>query len=337
MRNGKLKNRVWTLILFVGLSAAMSTLQANNKATTHPVMTKFIDKMVTKHGFEREVIISTLSEVKILPVIIEKMTRPAEAFPWHRYRNIFLKPDRIEQGVSFWQENADDLTAAEKKYGVPAEIIVAILGVETKYGRITGGFRLIDALTTISVDYPKRSKYFNKELEQAFLLAREEKFDLLSLEGSYAGAMGMAQFMPSSYRHYAVDGDGDGIRDLLNNKVDAINSIANYLKRHKWQAGEPIATRAQVSGEKYKKFVKKGMKPKVQLSNIADFSVTAEKEYPGSLKASLIELEQVEGMEYWLGLGNFYSITRYNHSNLYAMAVFQLSQEIKLSYEANES
>lgn len=327
-----MKKRVLTLSLVIGLSFGMTSLQAN-KATTHPVMTQFIDKMVSTHGFDRDEVKAVLSQAKILPIIIEKMTRPAEAFPWHRYRNIFLKPERINQGVEFWQENVSILEAAEKKYGVPAEIIVAILGVETKFGRITGGFRLVDALTTISVDYPKRSKYFIKELEQAFLLSREEKFDLLSLEGSYAGAMGMAQFMPSSYRHYAVDGDGDGVRDLLHNKADAVNSIANYLKQHKWKAGEPIATRAQVTGNQYKKFVKKGMKPKVSLNDIADYQVTAETQYAGKLKASLIELEQLDGMEYWLGLGNFYAITRYNHSNLYAMAVFQLAEEIKDRYQ----
>ncbi len=309
------------------------TAQANT-ATTHPIMTKFMDKMVDKHGFEREAVKSILSEAKILPVIIEKMTRPAEAFPWHRYRNIFLKQKRIDQGVAFWRENAKIIDGVEKKYGVPAEIIVAILGVETRYGRITGGFRVIDALTTISVDYPKRSKYFNKELEQVFMLAREEKLDLLTIEGSYAGAMGMAQFMPSSYRHYAVDGDGDGRRDLFNNTADAAASIANYLKEHRWKTNEPIATRARVSGLQYKAFVKKGMKPKVELKNIADYQVTAENAYAGHLKASLIELEQPDKNEYWLGLGNFYAITRYNHSNLYAMAVFQLSEEIKKSYQS---
>ncbi len=327
-----MKLRTFALPVFIGLSLVTTFTTQANTATTHPVMTQFMDKMVDKHGFERETVKSILSEAKILPVIIEKMTRPAEAFPWHRYRNIFLKQKRVDQGVAFWRENAIIIDEIEKKYGVPAEIIVAILGVETRYGRITGGFRVIDSLTTISVDYPKRSKYFNKELEQIFLLAREEKFDLLALEGSYAGAMGMAQFMPSSYRHYAVDGDGDGTRDLFNNTADAAASIANYLKEHGWKRDAPIATRAKVSGSEYKAFVKKGMKPKVNLKDIADYQVTAEEAYSGHLKASLIELEQSGNKEYWLGLGNFYAITRYNHSNLYAMAVFQLSEEIKKSY-----
>ncbi|HFE37447.1 MAG TPA: lytic murein transglycosylase B [Gammaproteobacteria bacterium] len=289
--------------------------------------------MVDEHGFQRQAVKSVLAQAKIKPVIIEKMTRPAEAFPWHRYRNIFLKPKRISQGIAFWLQYAALLKEAEKTYGVPAEIIVAILGVETRFGRIKGGFRLVDSLTTIAVDYPKRRQYFLKELEQAFLLAREENFDLLSLVGSYAGAMGMAQFMPSSYRHYAVDGDNDGVRDLLHNPADAVGSIANYLKLHHWKPGEPIATRATVVGTKYRQFIKKGMKPSVRIHDIGRYQVTAEKNYSKKLKASLIALEQQHGFEYWLGLNNFYSITRYNHSNLYAMAVYQLAEEIRAGYQ----
>lgn len=299
----------------------------------HPIMIKFTDKMVKKHGFKREEIEPVLAEAKRLPIIIEKMSRPAEAWPWYRYRKIFLKEKRINQGVEFWQENAAVLNAAEKKYGVPPEIMLAILGVETRFGRIKGGFRVVDALVTIGIDYPKRSKYFMKELEHVFLLSREENFVPLELEGSYAGAMGMAQFMPSSYRHYAVDFDNDGVRDLSNNVNDAVGSIASYLKRHGWTRGEPITTRAEVSGKKYQKFVKKGMKPKVKIADVGSYGVKAAEKYPDKLKASLIELElENDAKEYWLGMGNFYAITRYNHSNLYAMAVFQLSEEIKALY-----
>lgn len=329
-----MKTRVLILMIFVCLCLSVTAAQAN-VVTSNPIMIKFMDKMVKKHGFKREEIETVLSDAKVLPVIIEKMTRPAEAWPWHRYRKIFLKQKRINQGVEFWLQNEAILNAAEKKYGVPPEIILGILGVETRFGRIKGGFRVVDALVTIGIDYPKRSKYFMKELEHVFLLSREEKFDPLALEGSYAGAMGMAQFMPSSYRNFAVDFDNDGVRDLSNNNSDAVGSIASYLQRHGWTAGEPITTRAKVSGDKYPKFVKKGMKPKVKLKDIAKYNVVAEKEFPGNLKASLIELEQEEGMDYWLGLGNFYAITRYNHSNLYAMAVFQLAEEIKMQYSKN--
>ena len=330
-----MKVRVITLFILAAFSLMTFSLQAKDVTASvidHPIMIKFTNKMIKKHGFKREEIVGVLSDAKRLPVIIEKMTRPAEAWPWHRYRKIFLKEKRINQGVEFWSENAAILEAAEKKYGVPPEIILAILGVETRFGRIKGGFRVLDALVTIGIDYPKRSKYFLKELEQAFILSREEKFDLLELEGSYAGAMGMAQFMPSSYRSYAVDFSGDGVRDLLNNKSDAIGSIASYLSRHGWKRGQPIATRAEVSGKKYHQFVKKGMKPKVKLADVKGYGVTPAQKYSGKLKASLIELEQEKNNEYWLGMGNFYAITRYNHSNLYAMAVFQLSGEIKALY-----
>jgi membrane-bound lytic murein transglycosylase B len=329
-----LKIRILLLLTLIFISCSITAKQVDD-VTNHPIMIKFMDKMVNKHGFEREEIKSVLSQAKILPVIIEKMNRPAEAWPWHRYRKIFLKEKRINQGVEFWRENAAILEAAEKKYGVPPEIILGILGVETRFGRIKGGFRVVDALTTIGVDYPKRSKYFLKELEQVFILSREEKFNPLALEGSYAGAMGMAQFMPSSYRNFAVDFDGDGVRDLLNNKADAVGSIASYLSRHGWKAGDPVTTRATISGNKFKKFVKKGMKPKVKLANIGNYKVVAADKFSGDLKASLIELELESGMEYWLGLNNFYAITRYNHSNLYAMAVFQLAEEIKSLHYKN--
>ena len=333
-----MKIRVLTFLIFISFTFTVASMQAKDmtgSVVSHPVMKKFTDKMVKKHGFKREEIVIVLSDAKRLPVIIEKMSRPAEAWPWHRYRKIFLKEKRINQGVEFWRENAEILEAAEKKYGVPPEIILAILGVETRFGRIKGGFRVLDALVTIGIDYPKRCIYFLKELEHAFILSREEKFNLLELEGSYAGAMGMAQFMPSSYRDYAVDFDGDGVRDLLNNKSDAIGSIASYLSRHGWKSGNPIATRAEVSGKKYHAFVKKGMKPKVELANVKDYGVNPAQKFSGKLKASLIELEQENNNEYWLGMGNFYAITRYNHSNLYAMAVFQLGSEIKKLYSKN--
>jgi len=310
--------------LFIALNA-----QASTTVVTNPVISQFIDDMVKKHKFEKSDLKTLFADVQLLPDVIEKITRPAEAWPWHRYRNIFLKDKRINQGVQFWNENAAILAKAEKKYGVPAEIIVAILGVETRFGRIEGGYRLIDSLTTLVVDYPRRSKFFKKELEHVLLLSREEKFDPKTLMGSYAGAIGKPQFMPSSYRSYAIDFDGDGIRDLLNNTADAVGSVASYLAKHGWQKNNPIATRATIEGNAYKKFLKKGLKPKVKLAEINKYKVTAKDQFSSELKAALIELEQKEGMEYWLGLRNFYAITRYNHSQLYAMAVYQLAENIK--------
>jgi len=323
------------LVGFLGSSIFLaSQVNANQiSLNKNPIIVDFIDQLVKKDNFDRNKLIETFDQVQTRPEIIDKMNRPAEAWPWHRYRNIFLKDKRINQGVAFWNENEALLNAAEKKFGVSAETIVGILGVETRYGRRSGDFRVIDALTTITVDYPKRSRYFKKELRHLFLLAREEKADPMAFLGSYAGAMGKAQFMPSSYRAYAVDFSGDGKRDLINNTADSIGSIAAYLSKHGWKRGQPVTARAEVSGKKFAKFVKKGMKPKVKLADISEYGVSTALEYKPSAKASLIELEQKESKEYWLGLNNFYAITRYNHSNLYAMAVYQLSQEIKAKRE----
>jgi len=315
-----------TLFFVAGLSNSAS---ANaEKVTENPKIASFINKMVKQHKFERDELIRLFSEVELLPEIIEKMKRPAEGMPWHRYRQIFLKENRIALGVKFWQENEALLRRAEEKYGVPAEIIVAIIGVETRYGQHKGGFRVLDSMTTLAVDYPRRSKFFLREMEHFLLLARSEGLNPRSVLGSYAGAMGKPQFMPSSYREYAVDFDGDGVRDLLDNSADAIGSVANYLKRHGWQRGQPVAHMARVSGSKVKKQVKKGLKPHTSVGKLNSMGIVSETRLKKDLKTALIELEQSNGKEYWLGLNNFYAITRYNHSALYAMAVYQLGNAI---------
>ena len=318
--------------VFVLLIAFLSIPQIFANAappSTHPIVTGFIDNMVQKHQFDKDQLNAMFAQVEILPEVIQKITRPAEAWPWHRYRKLFLQQERIDQGVMFWNQHAKLLEQAEKQFGVPAHIIVAILGVETKYGRVTGNYRLIDSLTTLMVDYPRRSKFFSKELEHVLLLAREENIDPTTVQGSYAGAMGKPQFMPSSYRAYAIDFDGDGHRDLWNNPADTIGSVASYLQRHGWKANKPIVGVAKIEGESYKKFLKKGLKPKVKLSELKNYQVTTDLDQTAAHKAALIELEQTNGKEYWLGLDNFYAITRYNHSSLYAMAVYQLAESVK--------
>lgn len=314
-----------TLVL-VSTGAVAST--STKKVAEHPKIAVFIDKMVEKHKFKREELAQLFSQVERVPTIVERMTKPAEGLPWHRYRQIFVKENRIAQGVQFWRENEETLRRAEKKYGVPAEIIVAIIGVETRYGRHKGGFRVLDSLATLAVDYPRRSKFFTREMEEFLLLSRTEGFEPRSIMGSYAGAMGKPQFIASSYRRYAVDFDGDGVRDLLNNSADAIGSVANYLKRHGWKRGQPIAHQAQVEGKKYQRLVKKGLKPHTKVSEVKNHGVSSTESTVASMKTALIELEQKNGKEYWLGLPNFYAITRYNHSALYAMAVYQLGSAI---------
>jgi len=323
----------WLAILIIffapTLSAKTESAENNSSPVQNPIMVKFIDDMVKKHKFKKDALQVMFEDVVILPEVIKKITRPAESWPWYRYRNLFMKQERIDQGVEFWNEHSDILKKAERTYGVPAHIIVAILGVETKYGRITGSYRLLDSLTTLIVDYPRRSKFFRKELEHVLLLAREENIDPLTVQGSYAGAMGKPQFMPSSYRAYAIDFDKDGHRDLWNNSADAIGSVASYLKKHGWKANQSIVGVAKVEGDSYKRLLKKSLKPSVKLSELAKYKVTTDLDELSNQKAVLIELEQKKSKEYWLGLGNFYAITRYNHSALYAMAVYQLAESVK--------
>lgn len=305
-----------------------------NKPIDRPELKTFIADMAVKHRFKQDELHHLFSQMEFKPDIIEKITRPAEALPWHRYQRIFIQEERIQQGLEFWRENTALLAKAEQRYGVPPEIIVGILGVETRYGRTQGNYRVADALATLAFDFPRRGEFFRKELEHFLLLARDEALDPLSLLGSYAGAMGKPQFMPSSYRQYAVDFDGDGKRDLLDNTADAIGSVANYLKVHGWRRGEAVVYPAKVVGDRYKALVAKGLKPDVQLARFGEYDVKPQIKTPSVAAGALIELQTENGYEYWIGLNNFYAITRYNHSPLYAMAVHQLGQEIRRRYDA---
>ncbi|MEJ2179549.1 MAG: lytic murein transglycosylase B [Gammaproteobacteria bacterium] len=322
----KLSKIISACLLAIG---CLLTPIANADISQRADVNEFIDEMVKKHDFDRTNLVKVFKKVKINPKIIEYITRPAEAKPWYEYRPIFLKEDRIRGGVKFWRQNAKLLQRAYEEYGVSPEIIVAIIGVETKYGKYKGKFPVMNALATLGFDYPKRSKFFKKELEEFLLLAREEKANPMSIKGSYAGAMGKPQFISSSYRRYAVDFDGDGKRDILNSTADAIGSVANYFAQHKWYKDEPITTPAKVEGNSYKAIVKKGIKPKMPLKKILESGVSINQKQSPDLQAALIDLELKKGHEYWVAFNNFYVITRYNHSELYAMAAYQLSQEIK--------
>lgn len=288
----------------------------------------FVDDMAQKHGFDRAALLATFAQVQLKQKIIEAITRPAEAKPWYQYRPIFVTDTRIEEGVAFWNENRALLERAQQEYGVPPEIIVAILGVETRYGRHKGGYKVLDSLSTLAFNYPSRGAFFRSELEQYLLLTREEELDPLAITGSYAGAMGKAQFIASSYRRYAVDFDADGKRDLWDNTADAIGSVANYFQRHRWQPGAMVTTPTAVNGEQVQALVGMGIKPHTPMAQLRIQGVMPEGNVNPDEMAALIELETQEGHEYWLGLNNFYVITRYNRSPLYAMAVYQLGQAI---------
>jgi len=296
---------------------------------------RFINEMVKKEKFDKKELVSLFKKIKIRKNILKAIKRPAEGKPWYKYRKIFLTEERIQGGVEFWKENEQALQRVQEDYGVPAEIIIAIIGVETKYGRHKGGFHAAEALATLAFGYPRRGTFFKKELKELLLWSRDEGMDPYSIMGSYAGALGEPQFMPSNVRKYAVDYDGDKKHDLINNSVDAIASVANYFKKHGWVTGGPITLEARVKGSSYRKVVKKGIRPRSTVKHLAKLGIKPKQELSKqelaalqNEKTALIELKQKKGSDHWLGLTNFYVITRYNHSQHYAMAVYQLSQEI---------
>jgi len=288
----------------------------------------FIDQLVQEEKFERAYVTGLFEKAEYKQSIIDAITRPAEGKPWHQYRPIFVTKTRAEQGKAFLAKYRETLLRAEKEFGVPPEVVVAIIGVETRYGRHAGNYRVIDALSTLAFDYPKRGKFFRKELVQFLKLTREESMDPLALKGSYAGAMGYGQFIPSSFRSYAIDFDGDGKKDIWNNPVDAIGSVANYFKRHGWKRGEQVVLPARVKGNAYKPLLNKGLKPTHTIHQLSELGFMADAGQLVGGMSTAMALKGDEGMEHWLGLHNFYVITRYNHSKLYAMAVYQLSQKI---------
>ena len=295
----------------------------------NPSAKEFIEEMVKKHQFDKQALQTIFKQADKKDSIIKAISRPAEKrLEWSGYRKIFLTNDRAAKGKAFIKKYNDVFLRAEKTYGVPVHIIASIIGVETRYGLHKGSYRVIDALSTLAFDYPPRSKFFKSELEQVLLLAKEQNFKPLDLKGSYAGAMGFGQFIPSSYRHYAVDFDDDGIADILNNPVDAIGSVANYFKMHKWKPNEPVAFQVNVKGELYKQLLNKKLKPKNTLAEIKAAGIEIPEHYDLSQLAKLQKLQGEKGVEYWVTLHNFYVITRYNHSHLYAMAVYQLANEL---------
>lgn len=316
----------------LGLCAGLSMITAGAAHAgleQEPEIQAFIAEMQAKHDLKGMDLNALFAQAEMLPAVIEAMERPAEGKPWYVYRPIFLTEQRVQLGVQFWQQHADTFAKASKKYGVAEEIILAIIGVETRYGARTGNFRVLDSLATLAFYYPKRAPFFRSQLEDFILLVQEEGLDPLQMRGSYAGAVGMPQFIPSSYRHYAVDFDGDGKRDLMNSPADAIGSVANYFRQHGWVAGDPVVAAARVSGEYYPDLLALGLKPAIPAGVMAQYGIETVAALPGQGHAALLEFQQEQGMEYWLGYNNFYVITRYNRSPLYAMAVYQLSLELR--------
>ena len=319
------------LILGLGIFIASSLAAAENYAE-HPAALAVIDELVAEEGFEREELLAVFAEAKRKDKILEAMSRPAEKVkPWNEYRAIFLTEQREKEGVAFFEKHRETFMRAEKEFGVPAEVILAIIGVETYYGRISGGYRVLDALSTLAFDYPRRSPFFTSELKHYLILIRDQGFEPQDMVGSYAGAMGFGQFMPSSYRSYAIDFDGDDVIDIWNNPVDAIGSVANYFVRHGWRPGDPVVFAADagaaVADENFVQ-TRKDLKPVRTVADFKVLGVTPREPLPADAMATAMKFELEDGFEYWLGLHNFYVITRYNHSAMYAMSVYQLSQRL---------
>lgn len=315
-----MRNRLLAFLMLLALLPEARAVQL-------PGLDAFIDEMVQRHQFDRGALESAFAQAKHRQSIINAFSGPATRKPWPEYRANFVESRRIRRGVAFWLQHRETLARAEQRYGVPAEIVVALIGIETYYGRDTGKIPTLDALTTLAFDYPRRADFFRGELEQFLLLSREQGFELSEVKGSYAGAMGIPQFMPGSYRRYAVDFDQDGKMDLLADTVDAIGSVANYLEQYGWKRGESVAVRSSEfsgDGDKSPRLVAEWSNSGV--SPLGSVAVDA------AQNAALLEFSIDEGKEPWLTFANFGVITKYNNSTYYAMSVFQLATAVKSAF-----
>ncbi len=294
-----------------------------------PAVREFIDSMAEKHDYDPERLASILAQAETQERILTAISRPAEkTLAWHEYRDIFLTDERIRAGADFWQEHRDTLQRISKETGVPCETLVGIIGVETYFGRITGNYRVLDALATLAFDYPPRSSFFMRELEEFLLLVEEEGVDAAEPTGSYAGAMGAPQFMPSSFRAYAVDSSKDGKRDIWSDWEDVIGSVANYFVAHGWKTESPVVARASLGSTWDGELPQNTLTPSDTVDSLTHRGVLFAANLPGDQVGQLLTLEGKDGEEHWVGFHNFFVITRYNRSVMYALAVHQLGEQI---------
>lgn len=321
------------LLCLISISAQAGKLNSGDYRFREDVE-EFITTVAAKSDYSEKELLALFSQVKHQRHLFERMDKPAEKLEWHQYRRIFLTDKRVSKGIEFWKKHRDLLQKVERKYQVPAEIIVAIVGVETFYGAYHGKSPVFDTLVTFAFDYPKRAAFFTKELEQFLILAKEQNLDIRGVKGSYAGAMGMPQFISSSYRSYAIDFDGDGQANLFDSLPDVLGSVANYFSRHGWKVGQAITYPLAISNKATAALLKSksltpGMKPAYSWDELKSAGLSTKADLNDELKVALLKFQQKSSSEYWVGLQNFYVITRYNHSNLYAMAVYQLSEKLK--------
>jgi membrane-bound lytic murein transglycosylase B len=317
-------------LLFATLTTLANAAPNTPSFADDPAALEFARELEQRHGFHADELISQFAQTRPNATVLKLIKPPTSPLQrsWERYRPRFLNDRRIDGGVRFWQENGGQLAKASALYGVPEEIIVAIIGVETEYGRNTGGFRVFEALATLAFKYPPRAEFFRTELEQFLLLARENNLDPLAVKGSFAGAIGIPQFMPGSQRRYAVDFDGDQRVDLGNSVDDAIGSVGRFLEQHGWLAGQPVAVPAMTAGVPDEALLQAGLRPSLKAAELAEKGIRAAID-PQATVALIDLVSPGRETEYWLGFDNFYVITRYNRSSFYAMSVFQLAEEIR--------
>jgi membrane-bound lytic murein transglycosylase B len=315
------------------VTAPEHTLPIGSPLSQQPPILAFIDELVAQDGFDRAELTHLFDDVSLKPHILDILDRPSTSRPYYEFRPNFVNATRVRSGVAWWQAHAKQVDAVASHYGVEPEYLVAIIGVETMWGKNTGTFRVMDALTTIAFGYPRRADFFRKELREFLLLAREEHASPLGFKGSYAGAMGMPQFMPSSFHAYAQDWDGDGRHDIWSDSGDILASVANYFAQHGWVHGTPLVVDAHVEGDAFQPLADDKFNLHYKVSELAAFGVTPASPLADDPLAVLVPLEVSPGeTRYWLGLNNFSVITRYNHSTLYAMAVHELAQTMKAAF-----
>lgn len=319
------------LFLLTGFAIKSTCSYADTALNQRPEVKHFIQDMVKHHGFRQADLVQVFNQVKIQPKIIESITKPYEKKPWYVYKQIFIQPERVQEGIAFWKKNRVALQMAEKKYNVPANVIVAILGVETRYGIHQGDYRVVDALSTLAFNYPPRAPFFKKELAEYLILCREHHVSPFNYLGSYAGAMGKPQFMPSSYRYYADNFDGSAKKDLMHDDNAAIASVGNYFHHHGWQFKQPVAQPAQLSADASHHLNFSLRRAEYTLGKLKKVGVRPLPPTPFALpeKAGVIELDAQNGNEYWITYPNFYVITRYNTSPQYALVVYIFSEQLQ--------
>ncbi len=328
--------QIFRLLTIVGAFMLSTTLNATVFAH-RPEVIQFIDEVVQQHKIDKQKTINALSQIATSDEVIKRISTQYESLPWHKYRAQLITENKILGGVEFWRQYSSVLQQAQEKFGVPAGIIVAIIGIESTYGKYCGKYSVLQSLATLAFDYPPRAAFFKDELKHYLILVNEHGFDPLAIKGSFAGAMGMPQFIPSSHRNFAVDFDNSGAIDLVNNIAQVIGSVANYFKVHGWQPGKQVIFKAETNGEEYKKLLaitNKDPKPVLSLTTLTQHGIksTGKNLSPDEMFA-LLEFDHGTHKEHWIALDNFYVITRYNRSSNYALAVYQLSLAIDEAYK----